>query len=288
MLSRAISLLPALRVHSWGGFGSQLFTAYVILKVQKQYPGRRIKVIVHTSGVTRRVSEFDFTKLGAHVVQIEDFESIEMQHKTAINPLHQSLNIPKFLKKIVFRVLKALHIVQTADTNQSFDSVSLWTLALRGHYTRLSLDKELITGLYKILFDNRGFQISTKGSVIIHYRLGDLLNLVEKSPISPERVEKVLDLAGPKIESIKVLSDSSESEYRKFVMGSRVLSSLTLENFEPLPSLWLCITANLFIGTGTKLSLWAAIFRDIMHNEHSFLPNELKWAEEIGLKADWY
>lgn len=288
MLSRAFSLLPALRVHSWGGFGSQLFTAYVILKVQKRYPGRRIKVIVHTSGVTRRVSEFDFTKLGAQVVQIEDFESIETQHKTAINPLHQSLNIPKFLKKIVFRVLKALHIVQTADTNQSFDSVSLWTLALRGHYTRLSLDKELITSLYKILFDNRGFQVSTNGSAIIHYRLGDLLNLVEKSPISPERVEKVLDLAGLKIESIKVLSDSSESEYRNFVTGSRVLSSLTLENLEPLPSLWLCITANLFIGTGTKLSLWAAIFRDIMLNERSFLPNELKWAEEIGLKADWY
>ena len=288
MLPQAVSLLPALRVHSWGGFGSQLFTAYVILKVQKRYPGRRIKVIVHTSGVTRRVSEFDFTKLNAQVVQIEDFENREAQRKTAINPLPQSLNTNKFLKKIAFRALKALHMVQSADTNQSFDSVSLWTLALRGHYTRLTLDKELITSLYKILFDNRGFQRSTNSSAIIHYRLGDLIYLVEKSPISPERVEKVLELAGPKIESTKVLSDSSESEYRNFVTGSRVLSSLTLEILEPLPSLWLCVTSNTFIGTGTKLSLWAAIFRDIMNNERSFLPNELKWAEEIGLKADWY
>jgi hypothetical protein len=288
MLSRAFSWLPALRVHSWGGFGSQLFTAYVILKVQKRYPGRRIKVIVHTSGVTRRVSEFDFTKLGAQVVQIEDFENREVQRKIAIIPLTQSLNTLKFLKKIVFRVLMALHMVQSADTNQTFDSVSLWTLALRGHYTRLTLDKELITSLCKVLFDNRGFQRSTNGSAIIHYRLGDLMHLVEKSPISPERVEKVLELARPKIESTKVLSDSSESEYRNFVTGSRVLSSLTVENLEPLPSLWLCITSSMFIGTGTKLSLWAAIFRDIMHNERSFLPNELKWAEEIGLKADWY
>ena len=288
MLSRTFSLLPALRVHSWGGFGSQLFTAYVILKVQKRYPGRRIKVIVHTSCVTRRVSEFDFTKLGAQVVQIEDFENREAQRKTAINPLHQSLNTLEFLKNIAFRVLKALRMVQSADTNKSFYSVSLWTLALRGHYTRLSIDKELITSLYRILFDDRGFQRSSNSSAIIHYRLGDLMNLVEKSPISPERVEKVLELAGPKIESTKVLSDSSESEYRKFVTGSRVLSSLTLENLEPLPSLWLCITSNMFIGTGTKLSLWAAIFRDIMHSERSFLPNELKWAEEIGLKADWY
>lgn len=288
MLSRAFSLLPALRVHSWGGFGSQLFTAYVILKVQKRYPGRRIKVIVHTSGVTRRVSEFDFTKLNAQVVQIEDFASINRQRKTATNLLPKSLNIIKVLKKIAFRVLKAIRMVQSADTNQSFDSISLWTLALRGHYTRLALDKELISSLYKVLFDNRGFQTSINSSAIIHYRLGDLINLVEKSPISPERVEKVLELAGPKIESTKVLSDSSESEYRNFVTGSRVLSSLTLENLEPLPSLWLCITSSMFIGTGTKLSLWAAIFRDIVHNERSFLPNELKWAEEIGLKADWY
>lgn len=288
MLSQAISLLPALRVHSWGGFGSQLFTAYVILKVQKRYPGRRIKVIVHTSGVTRRISEFDFTKLSAQVVQIEDFDNRETRRKTAINPISQSLNILESLKKFYFRILKALHMVQTADTNQSFDSISLWTLALRGHYTRLTLDKELITSLYRVLFDNRGFQISTNGPAIIHYRLGDLINLIEKSPISPERVEKVLELAGPRIESTKVLSDSSENEYRNFVTGSRILSSLTLENLEPLPSLWLCITSNVFIGTGAKLSLWASIFREIMHNERSFLPNELKWAEEIGLKADWY
>ena len=288
MLSQALSLLPALIVHSWGGFGSQLFTAYVILKVQKRYPGRRIKVIVHTSGVTRRVSEFEFTKLGVTVVQVEDFESIKSQRRAVINPQNQSFSTVKFLKKIAFSVMRLLRFVQTADTNKSFDSVSIWTLALRGHYTRLSIDHELITSLYKILFDNKDFQKSTINSAIIHYRLGDLMNLVEKSPISPERVERVLELVGPKMESAKVLSDSSEDEYRKFVTGSRVLSSLTLKNLEPLPSLWLCITSIVFVGTGAKLSLWAAIFRDIVHNEHSFLPNELKWAEEIGLKANWY
>ncbi len=288
MFSQVFPLLPALRVHSWGGFGSQLFTAYVILKVQKRYPGRRIKVIVHTSGVTRRVSEFEFTKLGVTVVQVEDFESVKLQGRAVINLQNQSFSTVKFLKKIAFGVMKSLRFVQTADTNKSFDSVSIWTLALRGHYTRLSIDHELIASLYKVLFDNKDFQKSTISSAIIHYRLGDLMNLVEKSPISPERVEKVLELVGPEIESVKVLSDSSEDEYRNFVTGSRVLSSLTLKNLEPLPSLWLCITSIVFVGTGAKLSLWAAIFRDIVHNEHSFLPNEFKWAEEIGLKANWY
>jgi hypothetical protein len=288
MMSQALSLLPALRVHSWGGFGSQLFAAYVILKVQNRYPGRRIKVIVHTSGVTRRVSEFDFTKLGATVVQVEDFESMKSQRRVVIHSQRHSIFKVKFLKRIASIVVRSLHLVQTADSDKSFDSVTLWTLALRGHYTRLSIDNELISSLYKILFDKKDFHRFTTSPVIIHYRLGDLIKLVEKSPISPERVEKVMELSGLEIEAVKVLSDSSVDEYREFVIGSRTLSSLRVENLEPLLSLWLCITSIVFVGTAAKLSLWAAIFRDTVHSERSFLPTELKWAEEIGLKADWY
>ena len=70
-MNQILRFLPALRVHSWGGFGSQLFTAYVVLKLQKQFTNRRIKVVVHTSGVTRRVSEFDFETLGVEMIQVE-------------------------------------------------------------------------------------------------------------------------------------------------------------------------------------------------------------------------
>jgi len=73
---------------------------------------------------------------------------------------------------------------------------------------------------------------------------------------------------------------------RRFSIGERS-SVETTQVSQPPPSLARCET-TVFVGTEAKLSLWAAIFRDTVHNEHSLLPNELKWHEEIGLKANWY
>ena len=72
-------ILPALRVHSWGGFGSQLFAAHAILRIQKLFPYRRIKVIIHSSGVTKRTKEVDFSLIGINAFQKEDFEQLKLQ-----------------------------------------------------------------------------------------------------------------------------------------------------------------------------------------------------------------
>ena len=85
-----------------------------------------------------------------------------------------------------------------------------------------------------------------------------------------------------------VLSDSSEREFRNFVSGNTTLSYLKLENLEPLHSLWLCINSEHFIGTGTKLSLWAAIFRDFINDNPSFLPVELDWIKPFCRQVNWY
>ena len=45
-MKRINSLLPEIRVHTWGGFGSQLFTAHLILRLKYRFPGRNIKVII--------------------------------------------------------------------------------------------------------------------------------------------------------------------------------------------------------------------------------------------------
>ena len=90
MLTQIRTVLPALRVHSWGGFGSQLFTAYIILKVQNRYPGRRIKVVVHTSGVTRRFSEFNFEQLGTKVIQVEDYRNLKVQSYSRVDSFRRN------------------------------------------------------------------------------------------------------------------------------------------------------------------------------------------------------
>ena len=49
-----------LRVHSWGGLGSQLFALSLIFDLVRKFPKKRIELIHHTAGVTRRLFELDF------------------------------------------------------------------------------------------------------------------------------------------------------------------------------------------------------------------------------------
>lgn len=288
MLTQIRTVLPALRVHSWGGFGSQLFTAYIILKVQNQYPGRRIKVVVHTSGVTRRFSEFNFEQLGTKVIQVEDYRNLKVQSYSRVDSFCRNFCSFRSLRQNVSQALNLLRVIQFANSDESFHSIMPWTLSLRGHYTRISLNTELIHHLYQILFEKSSFLTHRNHQLIVHYRLGDLLHLQEKSPIKPNRIEKLLLLGDYDNTASIVLSDSSEREFRDFVSGYTTLSSIRLENLEPLHSLWLCINSETFIGTGTKLSLWAAIFRNFINDNSSFLPVELDWIKPFCRQVNWY
>jgi hypothetical protein len=288
MLTQIRTVLPALRVHSWGGFGSQLFTAYIILKVQNRYPGRRIKVVVHTSGVTRRFSEFNFEQLGTKVIQVEDYRNLKVQSYSRVDSFRRNFCSFRSLRQNVSQALNLLRVIQFANSDESFHSIMPWTLSLRGHYTRISLNTELIHYLYQILFEKSSFLTHRNHQLIVHYRLGDLLHLQEKSPIKPNRIEKLLLLGDYDNTASIVLSDSSEREFRDFVSGYTTLSSIRLENLEPLHSLWLCINSETFIGTGTKLSLWAAIFRNFINDNSSFLPVELDWIKPFCRQVNWY
>ena len=153
-MNQILRFLPALRVHSWGGFGSQLFTAYVVLKLQKQFPNRRIKVVIHTSGVTRRISEFDFETLGVKMIQVEDYRATEAQNVKYKAHVSYSNNLPQVTKGHLYqKQSQPLHL-NNQNTDLSFNLISLWTLSIRGHYTRLSLDESFVESLYYSLFLN--------------------------------------------------------------------------------------------------------------------------------------
>ena len=287
-MNQILRFLPALRVHSWGGFGSQLFTAYVVLKLQKQFPNRRIKVLIHTSGVTKRVSEFDFETLGVKMIQVEDYKATEAQ-----NGMHRahgaySCNLPQIIRGHLYQILQWLRLVQSANTDLSFNLISLWTLSIRGHYTRLSLDESFVESLYDALLSKESPSITQKNAVVVHYRLGDLLNLEEKQPINVDRIEGVLKELSVQKNHLVLLSDSNEAEIAEFLKSSIILKFCKPSNYGPKKTLRFCIDAESFIGTGAKISLWAAIFRYFVHEKESFLPTELNWSSGNGLKANWY
>ena len=287
-MNQIFRFFPALRVHSWGGFGSQLFTAYVVLKLQKKFPHRRIKVVIHTSGVTRRFSEFDFETLGVKMVQVEDYRVPEVQigmHKARVS---YSYNLPQVISGHLYQILQWLRLVQSANTDLSFNLISLWTLSIRGHYTRLSLDESFVKSLYDVLFLKEPPFLIQTNTLVVHYRLGDLLNLDEKQPIHIERVEGVLEKLKVYSKHLVLLSDSKEEESAEFLKNSTIIKFSKPSSYDPKKSLRVCIDAESFVGTGAKISLWAAIFRNIVHERESFLPTELNWSSGNGLNVNWY
>jgi len=280
--------LPALRVHTWGGFGSQLFTAYIILKLQRDIPQRRIMAVNHTSGVSRRTIEFDFESIGVASKQIEDFNGEDVT-TTGFIPNKGILGrFFQFLKVLTVRFIKGTKIIVEANSDTSFSSIEPWTLALRGHYTNISLENDLVKDLYELLINSRNHAKVNSSKVVIHYRLGDLLTLKEKSPISTKRIDAILSLIIAKNVVPMLLTDSSEDEFSKYVSQSSILQKCIPITLDPLHTLQFCIGAEVFVGTGAKISLWAAIFRQFLLQQTSYLPNELKWSAKNGLSINWY
>lgn len=275
-MAQIIRFIPALRVHSWGGFGSQLFTAYVILKLQKRFPGRRIKVVIHTAGVTRRITELNFEQLGVKAIQVEDYKSGAVDHDSNEWSLSFFRQMRRITSALFIPILKWLNIFQTANSDDSFAAIRLWTLIVRGHYTKLARDKHLLKDLFDFLYKADYTRTKNTDILALHYRLGDLLNLSTKEPIKIERIDSLLKQVPINTESKFLLTDSSIEELSISLEQSSNLSSFIVVNYDPLTTLWFCITADDFVGTNSKISIWATIFRSALFNKESFLPKELE------------
>ena len=287
MIKSITNYLPALRVHTWGGFGSQLFTAYLILKIKERYPARRIKVVLHTSGVTKRLPEIIFDDLGVRTHLVDDHKRNRGPRGVKDSPSSKGFN--KSFRLKLLAMLEWSKLIQNANTDTSFDSVRTWTLALRGHYTQLTLEKNLVCLLYEFLFSEFESDLCHRHGLAIHYRMGDLLVLQNKSPISPSRVEGVVDNLeqSPLLNTI-LLTDSSRKDVACFLEESKTLRNFRVENHESGATLRICTDADIFIGTNAKISIWAAIFRGFVFNKNSFLPRELSWCKIPSKYLDFY
>lgn len=286
-MSKVWNRFPAIRVHSWGGFGSQLFTAHFVLRLKERYPGRKIRVFVHTSGLTQRYAEFDFKAIGVELYEVNDFVN-----NYASKGKLEDIRMFKLLKhkavKFTKSILQNLHIVEECSNETDFSLAKPWSLDFRGHYTRLQLDPKLVSQLFEVLFNHKESLGLKNDLILVHYRLGDLLSLDEKSPINPSRIEALLSKLKINLDLLNVLTDSSLQEYKDFVSSSTILSSIVAENLNPIDSTLLCVRSEVFIGTGSKVSIWVAIFREIILKMQSYLPIELNWAKETGLKEIQY
>ena len=144
-----------LRVHSWGGLGSQLFVLALIYDLRRKFPKKKILLVHHTSGVSRRLFELDsILEPDISLKLIDDYKPNQV-----INQSKNKYALKYLLIKITKNILERLYIFINIDQNPNIDKIKPWTTMIRGHYSkRLISDNFLSDCIEK--FTNYNFHFS--------------------------------------------------------------------------------------------------------------------------------
>ena len=255
-----------LRVHSWGGLGSQLFVLSFIYDLRKKFPKKKILLVHHTSGVSRRLFELESILESEILLKVID----DYKPNQGINQNINTNKVKHLLIKIIKNILKKLSILINIDENPEIDKINSRTLIIRGHYSKRAISDNYLSYCVE-KFANHGFIFPTQ-TLIIHYRLGDLINLPGKSIIDPKYViEKIRKIAEvDKLEQILVYSDSVMEAKKLLSPIENLSNSIQFSDESTFTVMQNSIIAKYFIGTNSKVSIWISKFRKFQN-----LPTEL-------------
>ena len=275
--------LGTLKIHCWGGLGSQMYAWALFERLQVKFPNKKFKLIFHTGGVTKRLPDLEslFAKNEKDFVQ--DFESSENSISSKSPNKKLGSTIKKTFTRAIKQVLISIGYVASANNETEFSKLKPWAISVRGHYSELRIDLETLL-LMKTRAESSGsnFSINVKQNKdldVLHYRLGDLLSLAEKSPIKTKRITNaILEAKDGTTRDLWVLSDSpSQAVGLLRREDSEIRVKLDDGSLDAWQSLISMSNANIFIGTNSKLSIWAIIFRALILQEApSYISKEVK------------
>ena len=243
-------------VHCWGGLGSQLYALAVVHDLKVKYPKRRVKLVLHTSGVTKRLSELNFIHDdNLEIKQVSDFQKLDNEHSSQMKLNRNRLKVP--LKKILF----FFNFIASANSNLEFNKVRLWTFSTRGHYFNREVTASFYSYLLKHIRLEKKLIKRHQFEMVIHYRIGDLLTLGTKS-ITP--TSKIIAAIG----QVKYSNDFNITVYSDSLEIAKEMLSSATPTYEfvvrDLPTIDVIragISSDYFIGTNSKISLWIVNLR---------------------------
>ena len=252
-----------LEIHCWGGLGSQLYAWALLEDVRIKFPNRRVSLVLHTSGVTERENELTFLSGNVQITEINDFSS---PGNAEVDPRIYPRFIRLF-KGFSRRVLLITGFVADANTNSSFNRIRPWTRQLRGHYSTRTISQEAASIMLGTIQSSGDLESiisseSDDNNLSLHLRLGDLISLETKSPVSFEslnsQVEKALRKY-PTISTLQVASDSLEFALKSLQNHFKKIHVIGISD-SALSVIFLFQNTRVFLGTNSKLSVWVAIF----------------------------
>lgn len=263
------NLLPPVRIHAWGGLGSQLFAVALAEEFAASFPKRSLTIVLHTGGVTRRLPEV--TELFPHF-QYQYEEDFELRKVSSA----QDPQPPKYsLKGVAKNILVSIGFLADCDDNNSIEKLRPWVLSIRGHYSYRVINPNFLRQLGERALTLSNLDLTEfKEDCALHYRLGDLLTLSVKNPISATRLASEYKLINKQIpfRKLTVFSDSpSEVLGRLTPLIQDEVRVLDLPTTQVIAS---AVCSRYFIGTSSKVSFWIAAIRSVVHRNQSALPGE--------------
>ncbi len=263
------SLMPAVRIHCWGGFGSQLFAILQYWNLQRRFPGRKLVLIIHTSGVTRRDLETESLLRNIPFKVVDDFERQRGHTAEQLKSSSKTEAIKAKLYVLPKVLLKITGLLSDLENTKAYDSIKPWLLSVRGHYTRYPFSSADLLKLYEVIssIDSEALSREILVDVLtIQYRLGDLLNLPEKGFVDSKLISDIANSIADKFHISKtiLLTDSPVEASQLLDAANR---NWQVANLSPISTIKICVDSSAFIGTNSKISFWIAVFRALLNKE---------------------
>lgn len=258
-------LIPALKIHSWGGLGSQLFSVALLKDFERIHPGRTIKIVLHTSGVTRRIPEVVELFPEISFIYIDDFSPSRLRKNQSSRNFRTVFL--SYLKQLIF----SMKFTQSFD-DDSFEKLRFWTLSVRGHYSYRTITREFLELLEKKLHNVSQKNRKDKAVCVIHYRLGDLLLLDNKKPIEPTAILKELKRISKNSDFAQIEIYSDTPKHAMELLNPLGLRNISTPNADTVSLLERAIQSEYFLGTSSKISFWIVAIRSVVFNKPSSIP----------------
>ena len=270
-------------IHCWGGLGSQIYAWALLERLQNKFPNKKFKLVFHTGGVTKRLPDLEPLFVQNEKNFVQDFESNEKETGNELPSDKLIFAVKENLAKIIKQTLVSTGFVASSNNEVEFSKLKPWVVSVRGHYSELRIDMETIN-LMRVRAENSGSNFSVnlrqdKDLDVLHYRLGDLLSLAEKSPIDTKRITNAIQKSkAGRTRDLWVLSDSPSQAVELLQREDQEIRiKLDDGSLDAWQSLMAMSNANIFIGTSSKLSIWATIFRALLLDEaQSHISSEVK------------
>ena len=253
---KILKSLP-IKIHIWGGLGSQLHGVALALDLQNRFPKRNVVLYLHTGGISRRDSELQGLFPEVEKIVVDDFK---LPEKTKA---HGRAKNPKIsLSQLVKKSLLISGLLATSNDAAEYISIKPWVYEIRGHYSYRPISRKSADIILRKIINIANFDEPKTKTLGIHLRIGDLLNLETKSIVDIEKLGRELTRVLQKynFEFARIYSDSPQlalSYLQPYLVGLKI----QVAERSALNLLSDSLHFDYFVGTNSKISFWAVFFR---------------------------